>query len=63
MQLKADTERASAAIRGNNAAMAEARLRQEAEHLAEKEKLVNMGLNPYKVFTPLPPSLVFMPHL
>lgn len=63
MQLKADMETASAAIRGKNAARAEARLRQEAEHRAEKEKLVNMGLNPYKVPTPLSPTLSFMPHL
>lgn len=48
LQLKADTESAAALIRGANERRAAERLREEAEHEAEKDRLTNKGLNPYK---------------
>lgn len=48
LQLKADTESAAALIRGANERRAAERLREEAEHEAEKAHLTTKGLNPYK---------------
>ena len=49
LQLKADTEAAAAIIRGKNEKRAGKRIREEAKHEAEKEKLATKGLNPYKL--------------
>lgn len=52
LQLKADTESAAALIRGANERRAAEKLREEAEHEAEKEHLTTKGLNPYKASNP-----------
>lgn len=51
LQLKADTESAAALIRGANERRAAEKLREEAEHEAEKAHLTTKGLNPYKANT------------
>lgn len=49
LQLKADTEAAAAAIRGENERRAVESARQEARQEREKGRLTAKGLNPYKV--------------